>query len=331
MSERNDVPLKRNYKYKCLETCCTAVVDDKKWHRHCQRKHRYKTASHMVVKRTIVEVRVGKGPWMPYCETSAAASSPTASLSRSSATPQENVSTHGAASPDPGNSSSSQKIELTCESVGASLDAWISTAYDADNCRLSVSSTATSSSTAGHSRSPATPQENVSAHGTASSDPGNSLSSSKAELTCASVDASISAAFIADDCRRSPMTVLPESAVAVGCHQWSIHDSKPELGIVSATPGIGSFAISDAEAVDSENTSCTEADLHDPALFIRQRIDANMINFSTAFSTTRATVRLSHTINCLQSSCDNSDHQCFSGESHEQSQVNKNSPPFRYE
>ena len=115
MSERNDVPLKRNYKYKCLETCCTAVVDDKKWHRHCQTKHRYKTASHMVVKRTIVEVRVGKGPWMPYCETSAAASSSTASLSRSSAALQENVSAHGTASPDPGSSSSSPKVELTCE------------------------------------------------------------------------------------------------------------------------------------------------------------------------------------------------------------------------
>lgn len=208
MSERNDVPLKRNYKYKCLETCCTAVVDDKKWHRHCQTKHRYKTASHMVVKRTIVEVRVGKGPWMPYCETSAAASSSTASLSRSSATLQENVSAHGTASPDPGSSSSSPKVELTCESVNASLDASI----------------------------------------------------------------------IADDCRPSPMTALPESAVAIGCHQWSIHDSKPEIGIVSATPGIGSFAISDAEAVDSENISCTEADMNDPALFIRQRIDAKMIN-----------------------------------------------------
>jgi hypothetical protein len=91
MSARNDGTQKRSYKYKCLEACCHAVVDDKKWHRHCETKHRFKTANHMIVKRTIFEYRLGKGPWLPY--------EGATSISQSHVTVQESESDDVSASP----------------------------------------------------------------------------------------------------------------------------------------------------------------------------------------------------------------------------------------
>jgi len=54
------------YKYKCDETACNAVVDDNKWHRHCETKHTYKTCTHMNIKPETVEFRIAKGLWQPY-------------------------------------------------------------------------------------------------------------------------------------------------------------------------------------------------------------------------------------------------------------------------
>ena len=64
---------KRSYKYKCLEAGCGAVVDDKKWRRHCNSKHVFKSTRHEVVRRNIVEFRVGSGPWELYIPQSAGA------------------------------------------------------------------------------------------------------------------------------------------------------------------------------------------------------------------------------------------------------------------
>lgn len=285
MSERNDVPLKRTYKYKCLETCCNAVVDDKKWHRHCQTKHRYKTASHLLVKRAIVEVRIGKGAWMPYRETSTATSSSTVGYCHSSMTSQDNASAHGIASPNAGSSRPSIETEFTCGSVDASLDTSISTSFIADDCRSSALPAAISSSSDDYCRSSVTPQKDASACST-SPDAGSSRSSTESELTCgsvpsvdASLDASINAAFIADQCSQSSATVQPESAVVIsGCHQRSIHDAKLELGMVSAAHGTDNFTISDAMPLANVEVSSIKADSQDPAFFITKRIDAKMIN-----------------------------------------------------
>ena len=70
MSEVNSstatATVKRSYKYKCREPGCSAVVDDKKWHRHCETHHKFKTIRHEYIKRDIVQFRVGTGTWLPY-------------------------------------------------------------------------------------------------------------------------------------------------------------------------------------------------------------------------------------------------------------------------
>jgi hypothetical protein len=57
---------KRSYKYKCREAGCRDIVDDKKWRRHCDTKHKFKSTRHEPIKREIVHSRIGDGPWMPY-------------------------------------------------------------------------------------------------------------------------------------------------------------------------------------------------------------------------------------------------------------------------
>lgn len=57
---------KRFYKYKCRESGCSSVVDDKKWHRHCETHHKYKSTRHEHIKREIFQYRLGSGPWLPY-------------------------------------------------------------------------------------------------------------------------------------------------------------------------------------------------------------------------------------------------------------------------
>jgi len=72
MSDISEAPQKgdkRSYKYKCLEAGCGAVVDDKKWRRHCNSKHVFKSTRHEVIRRQIVEFRAGSGPWEMYANT----------------------------------------------------------------------------------------------------------------------------------------------------------------------------------------------------------------------------------------------------------------------
>lgn len=63
---QNKTSEKRFYKYKCRESGCSSVVDDKKWHRHCETHHKYKCTRHEYIKREIFQYRIGNGPWLPY-------------------------------------------------------------------------------------------------------------------------------------------------------------------------------------------------------------------------------------------------------------------------
>lgn len=39
---------KRWYKYRCREAGCSAVVDDKKWRRHCETSHKFQSSRHEI-------------------------------------------------------------------------------------------------------------------------------------------------------------------------------------------------------------------------------------------------------------------------------------------
>lgn len=47
----------KQFKYKCLEVLCNAIVRHDKWHEHCKKKHPYHVKQKLDVKYKIVQFK----------------------------------------------------------------------------------------------------------------------------------------------------------------------------------------------------------------------------------------------------------------------------------
>jgi hypothetical protein len=71
---KNMPTCKTQYKYKCCELACGKTIRGDKWNCHCKKEHGYKLKAGHEIRRKLIAVKEGNGPWQPGAGSSSGAS-----------------------------------------------------------------------------------------------------------------------------------------------------------------------------------------------------------------------------------------------------------------